>query len=73
MTDPILQAPKFEDDDTPKLNPPIVPCWMTKREYFAALAMQGFIGSEFHNDLDSEDMAVLAVTFAESLIARLEK
>jgi hypothetical protein len=73
MTDPILQAPKFEDDDTPKLNPPIVPCWMTKREYFAALAMQGLLASILSSDYDSAECALLAVCNAEALIAALEK
>jgi hypothetical protein len=76
MTDPILQAPKFKDDDTPKHNPPIVPCWMTKREYFAALAMQGIItGFESISRKDEEDIpwAVdYSVRLAEALIERLE-
>jgi hypothetical protein len=73
MTDPILQAPKFEDDDTPKLNPPIVPCWMTKREYFAALAMQGFIAADATQDISAVDIADFAVDQADRLIAALEK
>jgi hypothetical protein len=77
MTDPILQAPKFEDDDTPKLNPPIVPCWMTKREYFAALAMQGILaGTMADPDRVSFDPlwpAKFAVHSADALIEQLEK
>jgi hypothetical protein len=73
MTDPILQAPKFEDSETPKLNPPIVPCWMTKREYFAALAMQGFIAADATQDIAAVDIADFAVDQADKLIAALEK
>jgi hypothetical protein len=73
MTDPILQAPKFEDDDTPKHNPPIVPCWMTKREYFAALAMQGLLASISSSDYDAAECAFLSVCNADALIAALEK
>jgi hypothetical protein len=73
MTDPILQAPKFEDDDTPKLNPPIVPCWMTKREYFAALAMNGILAGDTTQDSLAVDIADFAVDQADKLIAALEK
>ena len=75
MTDPILSAPNFEDD-TPKLNPPIVPCWMTKREYFAALAMQGIVASGEASQISPDDMEWVAnysVATADALIARLEK
>jgi hypothetical protein len=52
---------------------PVVPCWMTKREYFAALAMQGLLASILSSDYDSAECALLAVCNAEALIAALEK
>jgi hypothetical protein len=73
MTDPILQAPKFEDSETPKHNPPIVPCWMTKREYFAALAMNGILAGDTAQDSLAVDIADFAVDQADKLIAALEK
>jgi hypothetical protein len=43
---------------------------LTKREYFAAMAMQGILNSEF---LDIKRFAKLAVEAADALIAELNK
>jgi hypothetical protein len=55
---------------------PVVPCWMTKREYFAALAMQGIVASGEASQISPDDMEWVAnysVATADALIARLEK
>lgn len=47
---------------------------LSKKEYFAALAMQGILANESYNKWDSyELMAKDAVYAAESLIAALNK
>lgn len=45
---------------------------LTKREYFAALAMQGFASSEIEVN-GVKEMAKSAVLFADTLLAELEK
>jgi len=42
---------------------------LTKREYFAAMAMQGILS----NNLDWINVAVSSVDFADALISELEK
>jgi hypothetical protein len=42
---------------------------LTKREYFAAMAMQGVLASEFEYD----DVAKAALNFADNLIKELNK
>lgn len=81
MTDPIQNTPWNrpewkEESEAPKLNAPIVPCWMTKREYFAALAMQAIVsGQESIEDYVADVPATIkyAVRLADALIERLEK
>lgn len=80
MTDPTPNTtpwnrPNWEEEpEAPKLNAPIVPCWMTKREYFAAMAMIGLLSAERDSNLlASCDIADIAVDQAEQLIERLEK
>ena len=54
---------------------------LTKREYFAALAMQGELASQFSksysaNQYDqgrADQLASLSVAFSDALIAELEK
>jgi hypothetical protein len=41
---------------------------LTKREYFAGLAMQGMLASDYRGDID-----VMAVKFADALLAELRK
>ncbi len=45
---------------------------LTKREYFAAMAMQG-LANNFNIHSESEDCAVTAVRFADALIEALNK
>jgi hypothetical protein len=46
---------------------------LTKREYFAAMAMQGVCASPHSWDCVPETIAKYAVTQADALIAELEK
>jgi hypothetical protein len=41
---------------------------LTKREYFAGLAMQGMLASDYRGDID-----IMAVKFADALLAELRK
>ena len=45
---------------------------LTKREYFAGLAMQGLLATEI-NGPSIRDMADTAVTFADALLKALEE
>jgi hypothetical protein len=44
---------------------------LTKREYFAAIAMQGILANERTSPEHDEETAFLACRLADSLIARL--
>lgn len=47
---------------------------LTKREYFAGLAMQGLIASFGQHDVtDSSEVAIDAALFADALLAELER
>lgn len=46
---------------------------LTKREYFAGLAMQGILSNPEFNNLDIENSAVLAVNQADELLKQLGK
>lgn len=49
---------------------------LTKREYFAGLAMQGLISSNQHLSLSKEEAIVVAsqsIQFADELLKQLEK
>lgn len=46
---------------------------LTKREYFAAVALQGFIADGAASAVDSEWVATRSVEFADALIAELAK
>jgi hypothetical protein len=46
---------------------------LTKREYFAAMAMQGFFSATHHSDTNVEYFAPIAVQAADALIAELNK
>jgi hypothetical protein len=41
---------------------------LTKREYFAGLAMQGMLASDYRGDIN-----IMAVKFADALLAELRK
>lgn len=45
---------------------------LTKREWFAAMAMQDYISGGFISTYDSDDIARMSVAKANALIARLE-
>jgi hypothetical protein len=44
---------------------------LTKREYFAAMAMQGLLAN--HNDATMEDIIGVSIDYADLLIEKLEK
>lgn len=51
-------------------------CGLTKREFFAAMAMQGFIASEFYmsgKNVHETRTAEHAVSYADALIEELNK
>jgi hypothetical protein len=66
---------KYDDDGTPigDLSRP----GLTKREYFAAIAMQGLLAADMRGPIDekppSNFIAALAVDQADDLIAALNK
>jgi hypothetical protein len=51
---------------------PVVPCWMTKREHFASMAMQGLLMNKGFTGSYPE-IAIIAVAHADALIDLLEK
>ena len=52
---------------------PSVGTGLTKREYFAAKALQGLLTTVFESGMPWEAMPVEAVWFAEQLIAELNR
>ena len=46
---------------------------LTKREYFAAMAMQGYIANGLANKTDNKTLAIHSVTAANALIEALNK
>ena len=46
---------------------------LTKREYFAAMAMQGILSSHVGNDYGYEELADYAIDQADALIIELNK
>jgi len=46
---------------------------LTKREYFAAMAMQGIIAADINTDRYPEDVARYAVQQADALLKELEE
>lgn len=46
---------------------------LTKREYFAAMAMQGILTNIASNDIAEKTVAEVAVINADALLAELEK
>jgi len=46
---------------------------LTKREYFAAMAMQGYISCGKANVMSCESLAIYSVQAADALIAELNK
>lgn len=54
--------------------PPVTAAGLTKREHFAAMAMQGIIGSgNLIGDPDKEALAIHSVEYADALLAALEQ
>ena len=45
---------------------------LTKREYFAGLAMQGLLANDSHAYLKNDDVAEWAVKIADELLKQLE-
>ena len=45
---------------------------LTKREYFAGLAMQGIVTKDQYNDLDVIDIADVAVKISDAILDRLK-
>jgi hypothetical protein len=48
-------------------------CGITKRELFAAMAMQGSLGGEPGSHLEPRRLAIESVRYADALIAELAK
>lgn len=46
---------------------------LTKREYFAGLAMQGFLSADVNSDWHKDDCVKIAVQHADALLAELER
>jgi len=46
---------------------------LTKREYFAALAMQGLLGNPYNNSNTIAFLAELAIKSSDELLKQLEK
>lgn len=46
---------------------------LTKREYFAAMAMQGLMASDFHGEIGFDACALVAVKQADALLKALEE
>ena len=49
------------------------PTGLTKREYFAGLAMQGLLANQAFHRLDSKQVAELSIRRADELLKQLEK
>lgn len=45
---------------------------LTKREYFAALALQGIIANQSYNDVTTKNICRDAIDFADNLLKELE-
>lgn len=60
-------------DENPKIITP-QDYGLSKREYFAAMAMQGFLAGRFPSgDYENESVAKVAIGFADELLKQLEK
>ena len=46
---------------------------LTKREHFAAMAMQGMLANDLHCQYEDSDLATYAVTAANALLKALEE
>jgi len=60
-------APAYPDNWDAKLP------GLTKREYFAAMAMQGFIASDVDGAMSHDNCATISVMQADALLKELEK
>ena len=70
-------AVRSEIENTPELRDKVIAIasqhyGLTKREYFAGLAMQGWCGNQ-HREGTSVQYAIAAVAAADALIAELNK
>ena len=45
---------------------------LTKREYFAGLAMQGLLANSYFSEEDEEEIAALSIAQADELLKQLE-
>lgn len=71
-TDPTDMAfPVWHPVDAPPNRHPSIQLGLTKREYFAAMAMQGLLASI--SGWKDRDAAEFSVAYADSLIAELSK
>jgi hypothetical protein len=67
VTQPSVNAfPRMFGNDAPQDG-------LTKREYFAAVAMQGLLAYPNNGESDTETLAKCAVVFADQLIIELNK
>jgi hypothetical protein len=67
MTNPEYAFPRVTYEEIPGAP------GLTKREYFAALAMQGLLACPAEGEICKAGMSRLAVSIADSLIAELAK
>jgi hypothetical protein len=65
--------PMSEDDSITWLQGGSVLEGLSKREHFAGLAMQGFISAGGNGMPDQYELALLAVGYADALLAELDK
>lgn len=66
--DPVNLSSSFDD-----FGDIVISLGLTKREYFAAMAMQGMLSRYICTDASCEEFALWAVEAADQLIARLNK
>lgn len=66
--DPLRGAEQTYSNQKPSENP----VGLTKREYFAAMAMQGIIASDVDQNISSKTVAMSAVAQADELLRQLE-
>ncbi len=69
-----IVVPTFMYRDGSCLGPSVQEYGLTKREYFAAMAMQGFLSSCSSESVpDAEMIAIESVKYADALINELNK
>ena len=65
--------PAFPVDQHEHGHAPLACTGLTKRELFAAMAMQGLMAANWTKDISQEDISLLAIDGADALIDELQK